>query len=95
MRPEVLDEELRVKFFCPKTKNQFCNNRFFLLDGGANLHMAWSTPGSHEQLSVMSSSSSGNPSLSSGTTTQALEHNQQPAMDELSAVARLILIIDY
>lgn len=64
----------------------------FLIDGGANLHMAWSSPGSHEQLSVMSSSSSGNPSLSSGTTTQPLEHNQ-PALDELSAVARYIYYI--
>lgn len=31
-------------------------------DGGANLHMSWGAPGSHEQLSVMSTSSSGNPS---------------------------------
>ncbi|XP_063923599.1 serine/threonine-protein kinase SIK3 homolog isoform X3 [Zophobas morio] len=54
-------------------------------DGGANLHMAWGTPGSHEQLSIMSTSSSGNPSLSSGTVTQPLE---QPALDELAAVAR-------
>lgn len=50
-------------------------------DGGANLHMAWGAPGSHEQLSMMSTSSSGNPSLSSGT--QALEHSQ-PALDELA-----------
>lgn len=60
------------------------------LDGGANLHMAWGAPGSHEQLSVMSSSSSGNPSLSSGTVTQHLDHSQ-PALDELAdpyAVAR-------
>jgi hypothetical protein len=56
-------------------------------DGGANLHMAWGTPGSHEQLSMMSTSSSGNPSLSSGTVTQPLEHSQ-PALDELAAVAR-------
>nr|XP_023018669.1 STE20-like serine/threonine-protein kinase isoform X2 [Leptinotarsa decemlineata] len=56
-------------------------------DGGANLHMAWGTPGSHEQLSMMSNSSSGNPSLSSsGTSTQPLEHNQH-ALEEL-AVAR-------
>ncbi|KAJ8967019.1 hypothetical protein NQ314_003136 [Rhamnusium bicolor] len=55
-------------------------------DGGANLHMAWSTPGSHEQLSMMSTSSSGNPSLSSGTGTQPLEHSQH-AFEEL-AVAR-------
>lgn len=65
---------------------------FHFTDGGANLHMAWSgTPGSHEQLSVMSSSSSGNPSLSSGTNTQPLDHSQ-PALDELAdpyAVARL------
>lgn len=63
---------------------------FYCVDGGANLHMTWGTPGSHEQLSVMSTSSSGNPSLSSGTTTQPLEHSQ-PALDELSdpyAVAR-------
>ncbi|KAK4878193.1 hypothetical protein RN001_010699 [Aquatica leii] len=59
-------------------------------DGGANLHMAWGTPGSHEQLSVMSTSSSGNPSLSSGTTTQALDPTQ-PGLDELTdpyAIAR-------
>ncbi|XP_018328680.1 serine/threonine-protein kinase SIK3 isoform X2 [Agrilus planipennis] len=59
-------------------------------DGGANFHMAWGTPGSHEQLSVMSSSSSGNPSLSSGTGTQTLDRSQ-PTLDELSdpyAVAR-------
>nr|CAI5832664.1 unnamed protein product [Callosobruchus analis] len=55
-------------------------------DGGANFHMAWGTPGSHEQLSMMSTSSSGNPSLSSGTGTQPLEHNQH-VLDEL-AVAR-------
>ncbi|CAH1118557.1 unnamed protein product [Phaedon cochleariae] len=55
-------------------------------DGGANLHMAWGAPGSHEQLSMMSSSSSGNPSLSSGTGTQPSEHNQH-VLDEL-AVAR-------
>ncbi|KAJ8980375.1 hypothetical protein NQ317_009369 [Molorchus minor] len=47
-------------------------------DGGANLHMAWGTPGSHEHLSMMSTSSSGNPSLSSGTGTQPLEHTQHP-----------------
>ncbi|XP_056645407.1 serine/threonine-protein kinase SIK3-like isoform X1 [Diorhabda sublineata] len=56
-------------------------------DGGANLHMAWGTPGSHDQLSMMSTSSSGNPSLSSsGTGTQLIEHNQH-VLDEL-AVAR-------
>ncbi|KAF5281309.1 hypothetical protein FQR65_LT14770 [Abscondita terminalis] len=58
-------------------------------DGGANLHMAWGTPGSQEQLSVMSTSSSGNPSLSSGTT-QALDPTQ-PVLDELAdpyAIAR-------
>lgn len=52
--------------------------------------MAWGTPGSHEQLSVMSTSSSGNPSLSSGTATQPLDHSQ-PALDELAdpyAIAR-------
>ncbi|KAJ8956359.1 hypothetical protein NQ318_015097 [Aromia moschata] len=38
--------------------------------------MAWGAPGSHEQLSMMSTSSSGNPSLSSGTGTQPLEHSQ-------------------
>ncbi|CAG9861701.1 unnamed protein product [Phyllotreta striolata] len=56
-------------------------------DGGANLHMSWGTPGSHEQLSMMSTSSSGNPSLSSsGTGAQpALEHAH--VLDEL-AVAR-------
>lgn len=50
-------------------------------DGGANLHMSWSaSPGSHEQLSLMSASSSGNPSsLSSGT---------QP-LDELAAARYL------
>lgn len=58
----------------------------FILDGGANLHMVWGTPGSHEQLSMMSTSSSGNPSLSSGTGTQPLDHNQH-AFEEL-AVAR-------
>lgn len=52
-------------------------------DGGANLHMAWGAPGSHDQLSGMSTSSSGNPSLSSGTNTQALDHSQ-PALDELA-----------
>ncbi|KAJ8916548.1 hypothetical protein NQ315_000190 [Exocentrus adspersus] len=55
-------------------------------DGGANLHMAWGTPGSHEHLSMMSASSSGNPSLSSGTGTQPLDPNQH-AFEEL-AVAR-------
>uniref|UniRef100_A0A6P7F3Q5 non-specific serine/threonine protein kinase n=1 Tax=Diabrotica virgifera virgifera TaxID=50390 RepID=A0A6P7F3Q5_DIAVI len=56
-------------------------------DGGANLHMAWGAPGSHEQLSMMSTSSSGNPSLSSsGTGTQPLEHNQH-GLDE-QAIAR-------
>ncbi|KAK9892496.1 hypothetical protein WA026_020486 [Henosepilachna vigintioctopunctata] len=55
-------------------------------DGGANLHMSWGTPGSHEQLSMMSTSSSGNPSLSSGTGTQ-LEHNPQ-SLEEMAAVAR-------
>lgn len=55
-------------------------------DGGANLHMAWSTPGSHEQLSMMSTSSSGNPSLSSSTGAQSLDHGQH-TLDEL-AVAR-------
>ncbi|XP_072381145.1 uncharacterized protein [Diabrotica undecimpunctata] len=56
-------------------------------DGGANLHMAWGAPGSHEQLSMMSTSSSGNPSLSSsGTGTQPLEHNQH-GLDE-QALAR-------
>lgn len=49
-------------------------------DGGANLHMAWNTPESHE-LSMMSTSSSGNPSLSSGTATQPLE---QPPFEELA-----------
>lgn len=50
--------------------------------------MAWSgNPGSHEQLSIMSTSSSGNQSLSSGTGVQPLEHNQH-VFDEL-AVARL------
>lgn len=54
--------------------------------------MAWSgTPGSHEQLSMMSTSSSGNPSLSSGTGTQPFEHNQH-VFEEL-AVARCVLII--
>ncbi|KAH1003233.1 hypothetical protein HUJ05_011166 [Dendroctonus ponderosae] len=50
-------------------------------DGGANLHMSWgASPGSHEQLSLMSASSSGNPSsLSSGT---------QP-LDELAAARYL------
>lgn len=52
-------------------------------DGGANLHMAWGAPGSHDHLSGMSTSSSGNPSLSSGTNTQALDHSQ-PALDELA-----------
>lgn len=59
-------------------------------DGGANLHVAWGTPGSHDQLSMMSSSSSGNPSLSSGAGAQQLDHSQ-PALDELAdpfAVAR-------
>lgn len=56
-------------------------------DGGANLHMSWGTPGSHEQLSIMSTSSSGNPSLSSGTGTQAIEHNPQ-SFEEMAAVAR-------
>ncbi|XP_066261864.1 uncharacterized protein [Euwallacea similis] len=47
-------------------------------DGGANLHMTWGAPGSHEQLSVMSTSSSGNPSsLSSGTGIQPGDHTQQ------------------
>ncbi|XP_050301981.1 uncharacterized protein LOC126740116 isoform X2 [Anthonomus grandis grandis] len=47
-------------------------------DGGANLHMSWGAPGSHEQLSMMSTSSSGNPSsLSSGTGTQPLDPSQQ------------------
>ncbi|KAG5893454.1 hypothetical protein JTB14_012171 [Gonioctena quinquepunctata] len=56
-------------------------------DGGANLHMVWGTPGSHEQLSMMSTSSSGNPSLSSsGTGTQPQEHNQH-VLEDL-AVAR-------
>lgn len=51
--------------------------------------MAWSgTPGSHEQLSIMSTSSSGNPSLSSGTGTQPLDHNQH-VFEEL-AVARYV-----
>ncbi|XP_049824727.1 uncharacterized protein LOC109605697 isoform X4 [Aethina tumida] len=50
-------------------------------DGGANLHMAWGAPGSHEQLSIMSTSSSGNPSLSSAT--QPLEHNQH-ALEEVA-----------
>lgn len=57
--------------------------------------MAWGTPGSHEQLSVMSTSSSGNPSLSSGTATQALDHSQ-PALDELAdpyAIARLFIYL--
>ncbi|CAH0548609.1 unnamed protein product [Brassicogethes aeneus] len=49
-------------------------------DGGANLHMAWGAPGSHEQLSIMSTSSSGNPSLSSGAT-QPLE---QHALEEVA-----------
>ncbi|XP_044763367.1 serine/threonine-protein kinase SIK3-like isoform X2 [Coccinella septempunctata] len=56
-------------------------------DGGANLHMSWGTPGSHEQLSMMSTSSSGNPSLSSGTGAQAMEHNPQ-SFEEMAAVAR-------
>ncbi|XP_030755254.1 serine/threonine-protein kinase SIK3-like isoform X1 [Sitophilus oryzae] len=57
-------------------------------DGGANLHMAWGAPGSHEQLSMMSTSSSGNPSsLSSGTGIQPLDHAQQ--FDELAAARYL------
>ncbi|KAL3270959.1 hypothetical protein HHI36_021462 [Cryptolaemus montrouzieri] len=56
-------------------------------DGGANLHMSWGTPGSHEQLSMMSTSSSGNPSLSSGTGIQPIEHNPQ-SFEEMAAVAR-------
>nr|XP_022899756.1 serine/threonine-protein kinase par-1-like isoform X2 [Onthophagus taurus] len=54
-------------------------------DGGANLHMAWGTPGSHEQLSGMSTSSSGNPSLSSGAT-QTINDQQPALLDE--AVSR-------
>ncbi|CAG9770009.1 unnamed protein product [Ceutorhynchus assimilis] len=57
-------------------------------DGGANLHMSWGAPGSHEQLSMMSTSSSGNPSsLSSGTGTQPLDHSQQ--FDDLAAARYL------
>lgn len=61
-------------------------------DGGANLHMMWGQPGgSHEQLNMgMSSSSSGNASLSSATAHTPLEHSQ-PGLDELAdpyAVAR-------
>lgn len=57
-------------------------------DGGANLHMAWGAPGSHEQLSMMSTSSSGNPSsLSSGTGTQPLDPSQQ--FDDLAAARYL------
>ncbi|KAF7266508.1 hypothetical protein GWI33_020189 [Rhynchophorus ferrugineus] len=57
-------------------------------DGGANLHMAWGAPGSHEQLSMMSTSSSGNPSsLSSGTGMQPLDPTQQ--FDELAAARYL------
>ncbi|XP_060532672.1 serine/threonine-protein kinase SIK3 isoform X2 [Cylas formicarius] len=57
-------------------------------DGGANLHMSWGAPGSHEHLSMMSNSSSGNPSsLSSGTAGQALDHAQ---LDELAAAARYL-----
>lgn len=56
----------------------------FVSDGGANLHMSWGAPGSHEQLSMMSTSSSGNPSsLSSGTGTQSLDPSQQ--FDDLAA----------
>ncbi|XP_031331805.1 serine/threonine-protein kinase SIK3 isoform X2 [Photinus pyralis] len=62
-------------------------------DGGANLHMVWDTPGSHDQLSAMSTSSSGNPSISSGTTTQTLD-TTQPVLDELTdpyAITRYLL----
>lgn len=56
-------------------------------DGGANLHVPWSsnnnsnsssTPGSHEHLtSMMSTSSSGNPSLCCSSTTQQRQQQQQ------------------
>ncbi|KAK5638408.1 hypothetical protein RI129_012703 [Pyrocoelia pectoralis] len=62
-------------------------------DGGANLHMVWDTPGSHDQLSVMSTSSSGTPSLSSATATQTLD-STQPVLDELAdpyAITRYLL----
>ncbi|KAL1502082.1 hypothetical protein ABEB36_007280 [Hypothenemus hampei] len=57
-------------------------------DGGVNLHMSWGVPGSHEQLSMMSTSSSGNPSsLSSGTGMQGMDHSQQ--FDDLAAARYL------
>lgn len=83
----VLVEGLQVIFFSTKSWGKFTVYIFIIIDGGANLHMTWTgTPGSHEQLSIMSTSSSGNPSLSSGTGTQLLEHNQH-VFEEL-AVAR-------
>lgn len=55
--------------------------------------MSWGAPGSHEQLSVMSTSSSGNPSsLSSGTGIQPGDPGHQ--FDDLAA-ARLVFNQSY